>query len=217
MSKYLSDLSVLQWKSVGDIPDFPFSNYDDLVDAVNSNKFLLKLDNSKANAISPIILSRFSDTINIVISWLPYVIAFLSIIFGIISRKYLMILGAPLSIISLFLSRPYSIWGFPSYSKFPFSFLIVVGVVYYISGDSFIKGWNVLSLLIPFICGNYYYAKNLKEGEKAVMSDEPLFIYLYQQSSIELINTENGKPIFYHPDSDDYNKFLERQTNFDKP
>ena len=58
MSKYLSDLSVLQWKSVGDIPDFPFSNYDDLVNAVNSNKFLLKLDNSKANAISPIILSK---------------------------------------------------------------------------------------------------------------------------------------------------------------
>ncbi len=43
MSKYLSDLSVLQWKSVGDIPDFPFSNYDDLVNAVNSNKYLLKL------------------------------------------------------------------------------------------------------------------------------------------------------------------------------
>ena len=70
--------------------------------------------------------------------------------------------------------------------------------------------------MTPFICGNYYYSKNLKEGEKAVISDEPLFIYMYQQSSIELINKENGESFIYIPD-DDYLDYVKRQTDFRAP
>ena len=71
--------------------------------------------------------------------------------------------------------------------------------------------------IIPFIAGNYYYAKNLKAVQKASMIDEPLFLYLYQQSSIELINIDTGDSYIYVPDDEDFTDYVKRQADFDNP
>ena len=217
MSKYLTETSILKWKSISEIPDFPFENYVDLIDSIKRDKYLMLVDNSKANAISPYVLSKFSDLVNIILSWLPFVIVLLSFIIGIFSGKYIFFLGALLSIVSFLWSRPYAQWGYTTINKFPLSFLVAIVIIYFINREVPVQIWNASSLIIPFIAGNYYYAKNLKEVQKAAMSDEPLFIYLYQQSSIELINIDNGDSYMYMPDDEDFTDYVKRQADFDNP
>ena len=86
-------------------------------------------------------------------------------------------LRAILSIVSFLLSRPYAKWGYTTITKFLLSFLVAIVIIYFINREVPVQIWNAYSLIIPFIAGNYYYAKNLKEVQKAAMSDEPLFIF----------------------------------------
>lgn len=45
----MNDLSLLKCKLTNEIPSLPFENYDDLMESIKEQQYLLLLDNSKAN------------------------------------------------------------------------------------------------------------------------------------------------------------------------
>ncbi len=88
-------LGASRWRSVSEIPNFPFSSFGDVQRAVADGQCYLSVDDSKAYRFAHLTSSRRARAFNGFLSWVPILAALAYLVAAIMKRNAWLLLGLP--------------------------------------------------------------------------------------------------------------------------
>ena len=185
---------VLKWKRVEDIPGFPLNNFDDVKKQFSSNQYLIAVDFIEANALAEILCGKIYKLLYHILLSTPFIISILAIILALTLKKYLLLIGVPLSFLCNLLASPYNPFDFIfKYLAFIFSLIFLWALS---TGREYIALLSAF-FVFPFWIRRFFYFNNRNKIMKIALNREKIFIYLYQLGKLGLINKARGKQYLY--------------------
>lgn len=183
----------LKWDKIGDIPDFPFVNFDETKHDIIKGKFSLGIDFTISNQLARWIYGKKYGVFFLILAATPVIVAIFSITLAFVLSNYYLLLGVVLGFAGQFLSNPYN----PIKNLFN----SVVVVLFLVFLFSFWQGKETVTYLsaffvFPFIINSYLYRMNQKKLENIALQSEKIFIYLFQNNKLSLRNNETGQTYF---------------------
>lgn len=180
-------------KKIQDIPNFPFSSFGGLRDAVAEGTWILDVSYPAARALSRSIRSPMGVLANFALLIAPYVLIIVVIVTAIHSGRYILLLGIPISVIASTLGNPVNPQR--NFMSLVNSIAQLGLVIAYWQGFT-TTAWFLLSFVVPFFANRKFYEDNLKALRRAAQDCEPLFVDLYEKLAIRLVDKKTNK--IYH-------------------
>ena len=172
----------LKWRTVADIPDFPFPSFDEATKKIEEDQFSVGIRHEDADHVALRLIGSRAD----LVLWqflgsAQFLTAGASILLALILRNPLLLVGLPLGFLGTLLSNPYN----------PLRRLLGAGAL----ALSLLFFWTVVQgqhstpyllalFVLPFWMSRLFYRLNWLKTKRAVLASETLFIFLYQSGCL---------------------------------
>lgn len=177
----------IEWESIGDIPRFPFEDFDQLKAAVAIRSFNIGVDSLAAAKWSEQFNTKFKKAIIAALSLLLVVAAIASVVAAVLTREYWLLAAVPIQALAFYLSHPAS----------PIHKWVTIGGA--VSGAVFLdllfNGLPIAAALVAY--AGLTFAAVRAAGyitnsafRKALLSDEKLFLAAYADGTCTLRNNQ---------------------------
>ncbi|HLF83069.1 MAG TPA: hypothetical protein VI837_02720 [Blastocatellia bacterium] len=177
----------IEWERVGDIPRFPFEDFDQLKGATAIRSFNVGVDSLAAAKWSGQFNTRFKKTIIAGLSLLLVIAAVASVAAAVLTREYWLLAAAPIQVLVFYLSHPAS----------PIHKWVTIGgavsVVAFL--DLLFNGLPIAAALVAY--AGLTFAAVRAAGyitnsafRKALLADEKLFLAAYADGACTLRNNQ---------------------------
>ena len=177
----------IDWESVGDIPRFPFEDFDQLKAAVAIRSFNLGVDSLAAAKWSERFNTSFNKAIITSLSLLLVAAAAASVVAAFLTREYWLLAAAPIQALAFYLSHPAS----PVHKWMTIGGAVSVAVFL----DLLLNGLPIAAALVAY--AGLTFAAVRAAGyiansafRKALLSDEKLFLEAYAGGACTLRNNQ---------------------------
>ena len=178
------------WESVGDIPRFPFEDFDQLRAAVSIRSFTIGVDSLAAAEWSEKFNTGFKKVIIAALSMLLLIAAVASVVAAVVTREYWLIAAAPIQAFAFYLSHPAS----PIHKWVTIGGAVSVAVFL----DLLLNGLPIAAALVAY--AGLTFAAVRAAGyitnsafRKALLSDEDLFLAAYANGACTLRNNQTKR------------------------
>jgi hypothetical protein len=185
-----SDRFAVEWESVGDIPRFPFENFDQLRAAVGIRSFNIGVDSLAAAEWSEQSGTRLKKTIIAALSFLLVIAAVASVVAAVLTREYWLLAAAPIQAFAFYLSHPAS----PIHKWVTIGGAVSVAVFL----DLLLNGLPIAAALVAY--AGLTFAAVRAAGyitnsafRKALLSEEDLFLSAYADGACTLRNNQTKR------------------------
>jgi hypothetical protein len=177
----------IEWESVGDIPRFPFEDFEQLRAAIAIRSFNIGVDSLAAAKWSEQFNTRFKKAIIAALSLLLVIAAIASVVAAVLTREYWLLAAVPIQALAFYLSHPAS----PTHKWVTIGGAISVAVFL-----------NLLFNRLPIAAALVAYAGltfaavraagylTNSAFRKALLSDENLFLAAYADGACTLRNNQ---------------------------
>lgn len=180
----------MDWERVGDIPRFPFENFDQLKAAVALRSFNIGVDSLAAAEWSEKFNTGFKKVIIAALSLLLLIAAIASVVAAVVTREYWLIAATPIQAAAFYLSHPAS----PIHKWVTIGGVVSVAVFL----DLLLNGLAIAAALVAY--AGLTFAAVRAAGyltnsafRKALLSDEQLFIAAYASGACTLRNKQTKR------------------------
>ena len=177
----------MRWGSIGDIPRFPFEDFDQLKAAVAIRSFNIGVDSLAAAKWSGQFNTEFKKAISAALSLLLVAAAVASVVVAVLTREYWLIAAAPIQALVFYLSHPAS----PLHKWVTIGGAVSVAVFL----DLLLNGLPIAAALVAY--AGLTFAAVRAAGyianstfRKALLSDENLFLAAYADGACTLRNNQ---------------------------
>jgi len=177
----------IEWESVGDIPRFPFEDFDQLRAATAIRSFNIGVDSVAAAKWSEQFNTRFKKAIIAALSLLLVIAAVASVVAAALTREYWLFAAAPIQALAFYLSHPAS----PIHKWVTIGGAVSVAVFL----DLLLNGLPIAAALVAY--AGLTFASVRAAGyltnsafRKALLSDEKLFLAAYADGACTLRNNQ---------------------------
>ena len=183
-------LPAMRWESIGDIPRFPFEDFDQLKAAVAIRSFNIGVDSLAAAKWSGQFNTKLKKAIIAALSLLLVAAAVASVVVAVLTREYWLLAAAPIQALVFYLSHPAS----------PIHKWVTVGgaVSVAVFLDLLLNGLPIASALVAY--AGLTFAAVRAAGyiansafRKALLSDENLFLAAYAGGACTLRNNQTKR------------------------
>jgi hypothetical protein len=180
----------MRWESIGDIPRFPFEDFDQLKAAVAIRSFNIGVDSLAAAKWSGQFNTEFKKTIIAALSLLLVAAAVASVVVAVLTRKYWLFAAAPIQALVFYLSHPSS----PIHKWVTIGGAVSVAVFL----DLLLNGLPIAAALVAYVGLTFAavraagYITN-STFRKALLSDENLFLAGYADGACTLRNNQTKR------------------------
>lgn len=185
-----SDQFPVGWQGVGDIPRFPFENFEQLRAAVGIRSFNIGVDSLAAAEWSERFNAGFKKAIIAALSMLLLIAAIASAVAAVVTREYWLIAAAPIQAFAFYLSHPAS----PIHKWVTIGGAVSVAVFL----DLLFNGLPIAAALVAY--AGLTFAAVRAAGyitnsafRKALLSDEDLFLAAYANGACTLRNNQTKR------------------------
>jgi hypothetical protein len=175
------------WESIGDIPRFPFEDFDQLKAAVAIRSFNIGVDSLAAAKWSEQFNTQFKRAIISALSLLLVIAAVASVVVAVLTREYWLFGAAPIQALAFYLSHPSS----PIHKWVTIGGAVSVAVFL----DLLLNGLPIAAALVAY--AGLTFAAVRAAGyitnstfRKALLSDENLFLATYADGACTLRNNQ---------------------------
>lgn len=182
--------SELQWRSVGDVPNFPAADFQDFVRKVNSRELALAVDSTAANQLT-YVFGMGNALFSAFISWIPWLTAACIIVAALFQGNYWLLCGVPLALLAI----PFGGVRVPPFIKLGTltGGLASIAMVWWLfSGGSNTAVMIAGSYVVPFWAIRYWQYRNAWKLAKGALKSEMLLLYLLQKDSASIRNVQSG-------------------------
>ena len=176
-----------RWESIGDIPGFPFEDFDQLKAAVAIRSFNIGVDSLAAAKWSRQFNTKFKKAIIAALSLLLVAAAVPSVVVAVLTREYWLFAAAPIQALVFYLSHPAS----PIHKWVTIGGAVSVAVFL----DLLLNGLPIAAALVAYVGLTFAavraagYITN-STFRKALLSDENLFLAAYADGACTLRNSQ---------------------------
>lgn len=174
-----------EWESVGDIPRFPFEDFEQLRAALAIRSFNIGVDSLAAAQWSERFNTSFKKAIIAGLSLLLMIAAAASVVAAIMTREYWLLAAAPIQALAFYLSHPAS----PIHKWVTIGGAVSVAVFL----DLLLNGFPIAAALVAY--AGLTFAAVRAAGyitnsafRKALLSDEHLFLAAYAEGACTVRN-----------------------------
>jgi hypothetical protein len=177
----------MRWESIGDIPRFPFEDFDQLKAAVAIRSFNIGVDSLAAAKWSEHFNTKFKKGIIAALSLLLVAAAVASVVVAVLTHEYRLLAAAPIQALAFYLSHPAS----PIHKWVTIGGAVSVAVFL----DLLLNGFPIAAALLAY--AGLTFAAVRAAGyitnsafRKALVSDEDLFLAAYADGACTLRNNQ---------------------------
>lgn len=178
-----------RWKQICDIPDFPFSNLEDMRNGLVGRRFSLLIDKSLVNQLAVIFCGRIGRLIFLIFFMLYLALPVGLIVMSIYFRSFGVLLGLPAYALMFFLSIP-ALRIHQSVSLVGYASIICAAVSVFTGHDSAAMIFGTAA--ITFLLVRLYYYLNSRLMMRAALSSEAVFIYLFERAAVAIKDNVDG-------------------------
>ena len=179
-----------RWESVGDIPRFPFEDFDQLKAAIAIRSFNIGVDSLAAAEWFEWFNSQFKKAIIAALSLLLVIAAFASVVGVVLTREYWLLAALPIQAFAFYLSHPAS----------PIHKWVTIGgaVSVALFLDLLLNRLPIAAALVAYAGLTFAavraagYTTN-SAFRKALISDEDLFLAAYANGACTLRNNQTKR------------------------
>ena len=183
----------VKWKRVQDIPDFPFSTFEDAVTKIKSGEYSTGLDFTASNMFARWLYGDAHKYFFLLLALTPFIAVLVSIGLSIWLNNYWLLFGALLGFLGQFTSNPYN----PAKGLFNTLVTVLVALFVWLIYSGNETGSILIAFyVVPFWLNRYIYKQNQKKLNDASLTSEMLFIYLYQTAKLGF-RDKSGKSYWY--------------------
>ncbi|HSE36396.1 MAG TPA: hypothetical protein VLG74_03780 [Blastocatellia bacterium] len=176
----------IEWESVGDIPNFPFEDFEQLRAAIATRSFNIGVDSLAAAKWSERYNTRFKKTIIAALSLLLLIAGSASVVAGFLTREYWLLAAMPIQGLAFYLSHPAS----PIHKWVTIGGAVSVALFF----NLLLNGLPVAAALVAY--AGLTFAAVRAAGyitnsafRKALLSNEKLFLEAYAGGACTLRNS----------------------------
>ena len=176
----------MRWESIGDIPRFPFEDFDQLKAAIAIRSFNIGVDALAAAEWSEQFNTRFKNSVIGGLSLLLVAAAVASVVAAILTREYWLLATAPIQACVFYLSHPAS----------PLHKWVTVGgaVSVAVFLDLLLNGLPIAAALVAYAGLTFAAVRSAgyitnSAFRKALVLDEKLFLAAYSGGACTLRNS----------------------------
>jgi hypothetical protein len=176
-----------EWQSVGDIPRFPFEDFDQLKAAVAIRSFNIGVNSLAAAKWSEQFNTGLKKAVIAALSLLLVVAAFASVVAAVLTREYWLLAATPIQALAFYLSHPAS----------PIHKWVTLGGAVSVAAflDLLFNGLPIAAALVAY--AGLTFAAVRAAGyitnsafRKALLSNEKLFLAAYEGGACTLRNNQ---------------------------
>jgi hypothetical protein len=180
----------MHWTSIGEIPRFPFEDFDQLKAAIAIRSFNIGVDSLAAAKWSERFNTRFKKAIIAGLSLLLVTAAVASAVAAVLTREYWLLAAIPIQAFAFYLSHPAS----PIHKWVTIGGAVSVAVFL----DFLFNGLPIAAALVAY--GGLTFAAVRAAGyitnsafRKALLSDESLFLAAYANAACTVRNNQTKR------------------------
>ena len=183
-----------KWKSVSEMPNFPFDSFEKLKDAVQESKYTIGIDYSAATEFASLLHSGFWKFVVIMLAFIPWIALAIAIVSSVILKNYYLLFGIPIIGVTFGVSNP--LCPYRSFvSRIGYMGTICMVFVVFMNNQTLL--WLLLSFVLTFWDVRIIYEINAMTLRQAVMDSESLFMYCYEKKACTIKNSQTEKVYFY--------------------
>jgi len=186
--------STLKWKKIKELPNFPIIHLEELKKKINSGEYSISIDFTTANEFARGLYGARYAIFFFVLASTPFIVATLSVILAFILKNYYLLFGIISAFAGFFLSNPYN--PFKSFWKSMVGILLLV-CFYGIWRDNLMITFLSGFFIIPFFVNEFIYNLNRNKLKEIALNSEKIFIFLFQNGKLRLINNKTGESYWY--------------------
>jgi len=183
----------LTWKSVGEIPSFPFETLSQIRKSEESNEVSIGVDYSIANQVAMNLYGKLYATVFAIVAATWTWVGIAAIVLAFILGNYWLLLGVPIAFFSFMVSNPYNpVKGLFTIVNYTSIALLIYGLI---TGAINLVLFTIF-FSVPFIVNSAMYRKNWNKLRGLALNSETLFLYLFQHNAIGLQFNDTGKVLW---------------------
>lgn len=179
--------------SVSDIPNFPARDLVHLREREARQEVSLGVDFTTANQLSASLYGSGWAVFSTLLAWVPWLLALASIGAAVWLSNYWLLLGTILSLLGPFLANPYNPIGRPFKA---IGLVVVAGAAWFA-----FTGPTTVAVLLGAFALSYWstwfvYHANQERLRRNALSDEALFLALFQDGKLGIRINESGESLW---------------------
>ena len=184
----------LRWKSVSEIPNFPFASFSAVRQALASREMSLGIDYTIANLLAGSIYGVIWATVSGLAASTPILLSITLLAVAFFRGDYWILLGIPLAFFGQFSSNPYN------RSR--------VGCAFVAVAIACVAGWllfnhkatigiALLAFPFTFVTNSLLYTVNQARLRNWATSSEVVFVGLFEEDKLGLLNLKSGTQFWF--------------------
>ena len=181
----------LRWKSVAEIPNFPYSSFSTVRQALASREISLGIDYTTANLLAGIAYGVIWATVSSLVAAMPILLSIALLAVAFFRGDYWLLLGIPLAFFGQFSSNPYNR---ARTGCFVGAVAIACVAVWLLFNHKAIIGIALLAFPLTFVTNSLLYTVNQTRLRNWATLSEVVFIGLLEEGKLGLLNLRSGRP-----------------------
>ena len=171
----------LKWNSVGEVPNFPFTSFEELQIGATNGTYTLGIDYTTSNNFAWSLYGFLYSFFFLFFATAPLLAIISSIICAFYLKSYVLFLGVPIPFFAWLFSNPYNLFR----SAMSLIAFVIAGIalVLLISGKV-VPLIFCLLFVVPFYMNRFIYQLNKDKFRLVLLNSEPIFLYFYQHGKV---------------------------------
>ena len=180
----------ITWKSVSEIPDFPFESFEELTAALESGTYGIGVDQIVARRLNRLTHDFRAGLLFESVFGLPLLIIVGAVVGAVVLRNGWLLFAIPVGLVAFFWSVPYH----------PLRTCITAVAAASLIGLLASLGYRYqapsclfASFLVTFLAIRWQVAFSTRRMRAAVSSSEIMFLYMYEKHAVTVLHIPTGK------------------------
>lgn len=170
-------LKASQWRSVSEIPNFPFKSFSDVQQAVAEGQCYISVDSSRAYQFAPLFDGPVSRAVDTLLSNVPFLAAIACVILAIFFRDAWLLIGVPAALLAFVVGSRVNRSG--RISLWRVTCVLLFGWLLLSAHTA--AAWIVASYLISVYALHLYRSLGVAAVNSAARRSEPQFLFALSQ------------------------------------
>jgi hypothetical protein len=175
-------------RSVAELPEFPFRSYQDFKTAVESGEATIGIEYAAARDLAHVTKSRSASYLLLALTWLPFLLAFASIILAIVTRQWLILAGSVTALLGMVLASPHNPMRRPAF----WASLLALGYNVFVRTVLSPGAWSGFAFAVSFLAVSFVNRTAWNWAHAAVLRSEALTAYLWKAAQLHIRSDKFG-------------------------
>jgi hypothetical protein len=181
--------SEVQWRSVGEIPNFPAADFQDFVRKVHSSELAIVVDSTAANNLT-YVFGMGNVVFATFLSWIPMLTALCLIVLALTHGNYWLVCGVPLALLAI----PFGGVRVGPFVKLDtlLSGLMSLVILWWLYSGRNTAAMVAAAFVFPLWTIRYWQYRNARKLARGTLESELLLLYLLQKHGVVIRNVRSG-------------------------